>query len=52
VKRIGFSVEDEIKKLDKSKANDNAERREPPRLKVQRVGTDFVEFFLESPTNN
>ena len=50
MKRIGFSVEDEIVKLDKSKANDNTKRREPPKLKVQRVGTDFVEFYLESPT--
>ena len=49
---IGFNIEDEIENLVRGKGRDKSEnkkaRREPER-KVQRIGTEFVEFYLEAP---
>lgn len=50
MKRIGFNVDEEIQNLDKSKnATSKRESRERQR-KFQRLGVEFVEFYLEPPS--
>lgn len=53
MKRIGFNVPEEIENLERgngrTKKNENKDTRREPELKRQRLGTGYVEFYLEAP---
>lgn len=47
--KVPFSVREEIKKLDNPSKRSEQLRRGHPEIKVQRVGVDYVQFYLQDP---